>query len=536
MPPPQCANGIDDNHNGLVDYGVDPGCYAANDDTEDGGTYAGAVSQNIHFVFPRIADIRGIANGGVATAFPNEQVQVDTEWLGTSATTPKGVVVVGIGADRVLRDRHRRDSRASPASTRYNYTAPALMYVCDRLISFGGTSADFYGFDEMNYPTWSLDEWDPTVRPCLVPEPTTLDPDTINGSTSTMSTLAASLVQVPQVGCSGLSKCCGGGCAGLTACCAQLPAGEVAACTASAATLSFGSCTNALAAYQSKGCIGLAPCCAALSGAEQTACLAEVKAADDGACTTSLTNYVSMGTCGTCTSGGANFPLSALEASPASTTCSKPSECASGFCTAGKCTPVISTCTDVVAADDMASCQTTLTQAQADGYCGSSTVHVSEHFGPGLVPYTTAADGTVTIASGAISADVSSCDYLGTGKLDFSDPREEACSTACTMDSECTEYSNFIANQQFTLVVVDSSGSKFTIFGDGSASASFDPITLKGQNLAAFSGNLMFFSGGAQYTITARCADDVVTGTSLPLPSSQACVVSRAIPDTTTTN
>ena len=49
--------------------------------------------------------------------------------------------------------------------------------------------------------------------------------------------------------------------------------------------------------------------------------------------------------------------------------------------------------------------------------------------------------------------------------------------------------------------------------------------------------NLMFFSGGNQFTITARCADDVVTDpTALPLPSNQACVVSRAIPDTAASN
>ncbi len=35
----QCADGIDNNHNGLIDFPADPGCAFPDDDTEDGGTY-----------------------------------------------------------------------------------------------------------------------------------------------------------------------------------------------------------------------------------------------------------------------------------------------------------------------------------------------------------------------------------------------------------------------------------------------------------------------------------------------------------------
>ena len=48
------------------------------------------------------------------------------------------------------------------------------MRVCDRLQVLSGTAADFYGYTELNYPTWQLEYWDPTVRPCLVPEPAVL--------------------------------------------------------------------------------------------------------------------------------------------------------------------------------------------------------------------------------------------------------------------------------------------------------------------------------------------------------------------------
>ena len=58
----------------------------------------------------------------------------------------------------------------------YNFDAPPNMRQCDRLRSFGGTTADFYGFTEVNYPTWELEEWNPAERPCGIPEPHTLAP------------------------------------------------------------------------------------------------------------------------------------------------------------------------------------------------------------------------------------------------------------------------------------------------------------------------------------------------------------------------
>jgi hypothetical protein len=217
--PPECANGIDDNHNGLVDYGVDPGCYAPNDDTEDGGSYSAAVSDILYFEYPRIADVRGINNGG-STPFNNQQVQINTGWIAPNA--PGGVVVTGIGsAGFFVTDLGAPASGNPPFPAgypagspppyssvyAYTYTAPAIMLPCDRLISFGGTGGDFFGFTEMNYPTWSLEEWDPTVRPCLVPEPTVLTGVELpngaesgdEGNLSILLSLEASLVRVANV-------------------------------------------------------------------------------------------------------------------------------------------------------------------------------------------------------------------------------------------------------------------------------------------------------------------------------------------------
>ncbi len=363
QPPPQCANGIDDNKNGKTDYPVDPGCYAANDDTEDGGTYASAVSDNVYFEYPRIADVRGINNGGI-TPFNNQQVQIDTEWVAPNAGG--GVVVTGVGSAGFFVTDVSSSNPAYTSVYAYNYTAPPIMLPCDRLITFGGTGGDFFGFTELNYPTWSLEEWDPTVRPCLVPNPTVL----------------------------------------------------------SGSELANGS-------------------------------------GDNG-----------------------NLPL-------------------------------------------LLSLEAGLVQVAASS---TTSIHIGKHFGPGFVP---GGNGKPYVPSDSAS----DCDYNGDGKIDFTAGNpEDDCSTACTADLECSEYSAYLTESQFR-IVVDTSGVEGTIEGDSSADADFVPTEYAGKPLGGFTGNLNYFSGGSQFTIQARCADDVVTNpTQQPMPSSKACVVARNAADQTNAN
>jgi hypothetical protein len=351
--PPQCSNGIDDNQNGLVDYPVDPGCYAPNDDSEDGGSYAGGSTDVLYFVYPRIADVQGVDNVGAGTPFPNEQVQIDTQWNGTTGNTPLGVVVVGISQSGFFATDLGEGTDYSSIYG-YTYSAPTLMNVCDRLMSLGGTSSEFYGFEELNYPTYSVESWDPVARPCLVPEPTPITIATLSDSTTkttVLTPLEAGLVRVP---------------------------------------------------------------------------------APDG-----------------------------------------------------------------------------------------STIHISEKLGPGRIPYTTSSSGTVTITT-PIQADATSCDYEGTGKINFSNPAEAACEAACAADVECSEYSQFLSSSQFQLVLVSATGGAHaSITANGSLSPGFSPLgSNRGVPLAAFTGTLMYFSGGQQFTIQARCVDDIVPAGQTPLPSS----------------
>ena len=66
----------------------------------------------------------------------------------------------------------------------FNFSAPPGMRVCDRLKTFTGTASEFFGFTQLGYPTWTLEEWDPQQRPCLVPEPTVLGPADVIADTN----------------------------------------------------------------------------------------------------------------------------------------------------------------------------------------------------------------------------------------------------------------------------------------------------------------------------------------------------------------
>jgi hypothetical protein len=187
-PPPQCSDGIDNNDNGLIDYPADPGCYAPVDNTEDLGTYASGASDTIYFQLPRIQLVRGydpVNNGnGNATSFPNTQVSIDTGWRG-GTTYDFSTVVVGLGSAGFYAQDLQTDEQPAVGYAgvyAYNFSTPVDMRVCDRLQVFSGTAADFYGYTELNYPTWQLEYWDPTVRPCLVPEATGLAVGDLNNN------------------------------------------------------------------------------------------------------------------------------------------------------------------------------------------------------------------------------------------------------------------------------------------------------------------------------------------------------------------
>jgi hypothetical protein len=413
QPPPECSNGIDDNHNGLIDYPADPGCYAANDNTEDGGTYAAGVTAPIYFTIPRIADVRGVSQGGTATTFPNEQVTMDTGFDPDTVSYRFNTVISDISSTGFF-VTDTGDSRGFSSVFAYTFNAPPDLRVCDRLKQFAGTSSDFYGFTEINYPTWLHEPWDPNglnggvARPCLVPEPHVLTLPEIENTNDQLFDLESSLVRVLAT--------------------------------------------------------------------------------------------------------------------------------------------------------------------------GNVTVHMGQHFGPNLPGQD--ATGAYTV----IGPNASNCDILNTGKVDFNNDPDKSCATACTADPECTEFTNYLSENQFALVVVDSTQPTAPAKANakGNAAPGFNPFVLKNQGpcvvvpgtatctkdsdcpntpvgvcniptgaqqgtcesktcgyIKSFTGSVTYFSGGNQFTVEARCVDDIVLDSTTPdanLPTSttggtlSTCVYDRDCP------
>jgi hypothetical protein len=367
QPPPACANGVDDDGDNKTDYPADDGCAYPNDDTEAGGTYSQGSTPPIYYQLPRIADARGLScsgatcSGGGATPYPKEPILLDTGYhqkADGSSTFDFDTIVIRVSASGFyLTDI--KDTRGGFNSLFvFNFSAPPKMRVCDRLKTFAGTAAEFFGFTQISYPTWTLEEWDPQQRPCLVPEPRVLTPADIPTATNTNGNL------MPLTG--GLVR--------------------------------------------------------------------------------------------------------ALSAP------------------------------------------------------GTLQVKVAPKFGPDTPPK----QGQNFVPG----PNATNCDLNGDAKIDFTGP-EGACSTACTNDPECTEYSNYVSRSTFRLTITDlTSNISAPIQADASAYAEFNPLELKGKVLKAFSGVLTYFSGGAQYTIEARCKDDVVIeATGQTLPSDKACVFPRTALD-----
>lgn len=188
-PPPACSNGIDDDGDGKIDFPADEGCAFANDDSETGGSYAQGASPPIYFQLPRIADVRGLkcdaAGACIArgkTPYPKEQVFLDTGYHDKPDGTREfdfDMVVTRIASDGFYLTDTSDPRGGFNSIFVYNFSAPPRMRVCDRMKTFAGTASEFFGLTQISFPSWTLEEWDPRERPCLVPEPTVLGPEDV---------------------------------------------------------------------------------------------------------------------------------------------------------------------------------------------------------------------------------------------------------------------------------------------------------------------------------------------------------------------
>jgi hypothetical protein len=367
-PRPACADGLDNDGDGKIDYPADEGCASSNDNTETGGTYSQGASDPIFYSLPRIADVRGLAcdstnttcTGNGKTPYPKSAISLDTGYHlkdDGSRAYDFDMVVTRISSDGFYVGDPKDKRGGFNGLFAFNFNSPPGMRVCDRIKTLSGTASEFFGFTQLSYPTWTLEQWDPEKRPCLVPDPRVLTP-----------------VDIPTN---------------------DNPNGSLLPLT--------------------------------------------------GAFVRAITN-------------------SSLE------------------------------------------------------------VKVTPKFGPEFPQQT---GNTFTITENATN-----CDLNKDGSIDFTaGVPEQLCSDACTNDPECTEYSNFASRSSFRLTITDTqTGTKAPIQADATTSALFKPLEMRGKVLKAFSGILTYFSGGSQYTIEARCADDIVTDVNAkPLPSDKACVYPRTV-------
>lgn len=207
-PPPQCADGLDNDGDGKIDYPADEGCSTANDNSEDGGSYSTGSSPPIFFGLPRIADVRGLrcddaglCSGNGATPYPRSAIQLDTGYHQKESggfSYDYDMVVTRISSDGFYVGDPKDSRGGFNGLFAFNFNSPPGMRVCDRLKTLAGTASEFFGFTQLSYPTWTLEEWDPQRRPCLVPEPRVLSPldvPSVSNSAGNLLPLTGTLVR-----------------------------------------------------------------------------------------------------------------------------------------------------------------------------------------------------------------------------------------------------------------------------------------------------------------------------------------------------
>jgi hypothetical protein len=127
--PPSCADGIDNDEDGYVDFPTDPGCAFANDNTEGPGTYAAGVSPPVRFQRPRVGDVQG---RGASGPYDLESVEVETE-------VPANLIVTRIASDGFY-VTDTTETNGYGHIFAFTFSTPPFLRVCDRITKLAGTS------------------------------------------------------------------------------------------------------------------------------------------------------------------------------------------------------------------------------------------------------------------------------------------------------------------------------------------------------------------------------------------------------------
>src|SRR5262249_40917269 len=150
-------------------------------------TFAAGVSPPVQYALPKVSDVQGV---GALTPYPYEGIEINTQdpqYLVVTRVSSDGFFVTDIEANEVKLGYNSLFA--------YNFSTPPGMRVCDRVTYLAGTPNDFFGFTELNFPSYRLDYVFEGQGECLVPEPTPLTTGTIFDGV-TMEKLESSLVQL----------------------------------------------------------------------------------------------------------------------------------------------------------------------------------------------------------------------------------------------------------------------------------------------------------------------------------------------------
>ncbi len=185
---PACSNGENDDpeEDVAVDFPNDPGCQFADDDSEVGGTYAAGVSPAVHYELPRIQDIQGT---GSTTPYAFESISVNTKG-------EHELIVTRISKDGFYVTDLSGQEAGFNHLFAFSFSTPANLRVCDRVTLLSGTVSEFFGFTEMNFPSYEVDAlFEGDEDKCKVPEPVVLDGPTIVDPAA-MESLESGLVRI----------------------------------------------------------------------------------------------------------------------------------------------------------------------------------------------------------------------------------------------------------------------------------------------------------------------------------------------------
>ena len=140
-----CADGLDNDGDGFVDYGDDGGCAYANDDTETEGRFIVGASPDIFFENPRIENVQGYAS---ASPLDDQAVTINLGTMVVTRISTEGLYVTDITP---LRPGEGYNSLYA-----FNFNTPQNLRECDVLSLLDGIVGEFLGLTELSYPTWNV--------------------------------------------------------------------------------------------------------------------------------------------------------------------------------------------------------------------------------------------------------------------------------------------------------------------------------------------------------------------------------------------